>query len=147
MWPWIHVQFPIYILRYNVTYFPYLHREPLFKRYYVTYLQGTMWHSPYLKDTMRHMSHIWMSHVSYMNESCLIYEWVMSHIWMSHSPYLKDTICHMFPIYILRYNVTYLHREPLFARNNVTQSLFERCNETYYACLHREPLFARYNVT
>ena len=91
MWPWIHVQFPIYILRYNVTYFPYLHREPLFKRYYVTYLQGTMWHSPYLKDTMRHMSHIWMSHVSYMNESCLIYEWAMSHIWMSHVSYMNES--------------------------------------------------------
>ena len=31
------------------------------------------------------MSHIWMSHVSHMNESCLTYEWVMSHIWMSPS--------------------------------------------------------------
>ena len=30
------------------------------------------------------MSHVWMSHVSYMNESCLTYEWVMSHIWVSH---------------------------------------------------------------
>ena len=25
-----------------------------------------------------------MSHVSLMNESCLTYEWVMSHVWMSH---------------------------------------------------------------
>ena len=44
------------------------------------------------------VSHIWMRHVSHMNESCLVthrqsrrgwiekctYEWVMSHIWMSH---------------------------------------------------------------
>jgi len=29
------------------------------------------------------MSHIWMSHVTYMNESCQIYEWVMSHICMT----------------------------------------------------------------
>jgi len=28
--------------------------------------------------------HIWMSHVTYVNESCHTYEWVMSHIWMSH---------------------------------------------------------------
>ena len=28
------------------------------------------------------MSHVWMSHVTYMNESCHIYEWVMSHVWM-----------------------------------------------------------------
>jgi len=27
------------------------------------------------------MSHIWMSHVTHMNESCHTYEWVMSHIW------------------------------------------------------------------
>jgi len=30
------------------------------------------------------MSHVWMSHVSRMNESCLTYERVMSHVWMSH---------------------------------------------------------------
>ena len=30
------------------------------------------------------MSHMWMSHVRHMNESCHTYEWVMSHIWMSH---------------------------------------------------------------
>ena len=30
------------------------------------------------------MSHIWMRHVTHMNESCHAYEWVMSHIWMSH---------------------------------------------------------------
>jgi len=68
--------------------------------------------------------HIWMSHVShmnescltyvshmnysccpfcvermlslwYMNESCLTYEWVMSHIWMSH-------VLHMSHIWIIR---------------------------------------------
>ena len=27
-------------------------------------------------------AHIRMSHVSHMNESCLTYEWVMSHIWI-----------------------------------------------------------------
>jgi len=50
------------------------------------------------------MSHIWMSHVtcmneschiyewvmSHMNESCHTYEWVMSHIWMSHNTPPKD---------------------------------------------------------
>ena len=29
------------------------------------------------------MSHLWMSHVTYVNESCHICEWVMSHIWLS----------------------------------------------------------------
>jgi len=27
---------------------------------------------------------IWMSHVTHMNESCRIHEWVMSHLWLSH---------------------------------------------------------------
>jgi len=30
------------------------------------------------------MSHIWMSHVTHMNELCHTYEWVMSHVCMSH---------------------------------------------------------------
>jgi len=30
------------------------------------------------------MSHIWMSRVSHMNESCVTYEWVVCRIWMSH---------------------------------------------------------------
>jgi len=34
---------------------------------------------------VRHMSHSWMSHVSPMNESCFVYEWVMSHLWISHT--------------------------------------------------------------
>jgi len=30
------------------------------------------------------LSHIWMRHITHMNESCHTYEWVMSHIWTSH---------------------------------------------------------------
>jgi len=37
------------------------------------------------------MSHIWMSHVSDMNESCHTYEWVMSHIWMSHVSHMNES--------------------------------------------------------
>jgi len=33
------------------------------------------------------VSHIYISHVTYMNESCHIYEWVMSHIWIRHDTY------------------------------------------------------------
>ena len=33
------------------------------------------------------MSHIWMSHVTHMNESCHTHERVMPHIWMSHPTY------------------------------------------------------------
>ena len=41
------------------------------------------------------MSHIWMSHVTYMNESCHTYEWVMSHIWMSHVTHTNES-CHTY---------------------------------------------------
>jgi len=34
-------------------------------------------------------AHIWMSHVTYMNESCQIHEWVMTHIWLRHEPWLS----------------------------------------------------------
>ena len=41
------------------------------------------------------MSHIWMSHVTHMNESCHTYEWVMSHIWMSHVTHTNES-CHTY---------------------------------------------------
>ena len=37
------------------------------------------------------MSHIWMSHVTHMNESCHTYEWLMSHIWMSHVAHMNES--------------------------------------------------------
>jgi len=39
------------------------------------------------------MSHIWMSHVTHMNESCRTYEWVMLHIWMRHVTHMSES-CH-----------------------------------------------------
>jgi len=37
------------------------------------------------------MSHISMSHVSHINESCLTYQWVMSHIWISHVSHINES--------------------------------------------------------
>jgi len=37
------------------------------------------------------MSHIWMSHFTYSNESCHTYEWVVWHIWMSHGTHLNES--------------------------------------------------------
>jgi len=37
------------------------------------------------------MSHIWMSHVTQMNESCHTCEWVMSHMWMDHVAHAKKS--------------------------------------------------------
>jgi len=36
-------------------------------------------------------SHIGMSQVIHMNESCHTYEWVMSHIWMSHVVLMNES--------------------------------------------------------
>jgi len=41
------------------------------------------------------MSHIWMSHVTHMNESCHTYEWVKSNIWMSHVTHMNES-CHTY---------------------------------------------------
>ena len=41
------------------------------------------------------MSHIRMSHVTHMNESCHTYEWVMSHIQMSHVTHTNEP-CHTY---------------------------------------------------
>ena len=45
------------------------------------------WHHSLIRDAthMWRASCIQKSHVLYMNESCLIYEWLMSHIWMTHA--------------------------------------------------------------
>ena len=37
------------------------------------------------------MSHIWMSHVTHMNESCHTYQRVISQIWMSHDPHMHKS--------------------------------------------------------
>jgi len=47
------------------------------------------------KDRPWAMSHIWMSHVAHMNESCHTYEWAMSHIWMSHVTHMNEP-CHTY---------------------------------------------------
>jgi len=71
------------------------------------YVPKYMWHVGYMclhmqafeaisNMTQWVMSHIWMSHVTHMNESCRTYEWVMSHIWMSHVAHIcMSHVTHM----------------------------------------------------
>jgi len=40
-------------------------------------------------------SHMWISRVSHLNESCHTYEWVMSHIWMRHVTHMNES-CHTY---------------------------------------------------
>jgi len=63
------------------------------------------------------MPHVWMSHVTYMNESCHKYineschisEWVMPHIWMNHATYMNET-CHIHQCVMPHtYNATHGH--------------------------------------
>jgi len=37
------------------------------------------------------LSHIWMRHVTRVNELCHTYTWVISHIWMSHATYMNES--------------------------------------------------------
>ena len=37
------------------------------------------------------MSHIWIRHVTHLNESCHIYERIMQHIWMSHGTHMNTS--------------------------------------------------------
>ena len=41
------------------------------------------------------MSHVRMSHVTHINESCHTYEWVMSHIWRIRDTHMKES-CYMY---------------------------------------------------
>jgi len=43
-----------------------------------------VWRNSFIRDT----TYLYLSH---MNESCLTYEWVMSHIWMRHDSFICDT--------------------------------------------------------
>jgi len=48
------------------------------------YLTFFWFESAHNLELRREMSHVWMSHVTDINESCHTYGWVMSQIWMSH---------------------------------------------------------------
>jgi len=82
------------------------------------------------------MSHVWMSHVPYMNESWHTYEWVklniwtgqkysrisnfaparvMSHVWMSHVTHMNES-CHTYKCVM----------------SHVWMSHVTRINESYY---------------
>jgi len=56
-------------------------------------------------------SHVWMSHVTHINESLHTYEWVMLHIWMSHVTNMNQS-CHTyewFTSHIWMRHVTHMH--------------------------------------
>ena len=50
------------------------------------------------------VSHVWMSHVTCMNDSSHKYEWVMSHVWMSHVTHMIVS-CHMHECVVYHVNV------------------------------------------
>ena len=69
------------------------------------------------------MSHVWMSHVtrmneSRMNESCHTYEWVMSHVWMgnvyvgtSHVSHMNEA-CHTWMKHVSHMNARHTSNTP-----------------------------------
>jgi len=52
------------------------------------------------------MLHIWMSHVTHMDEACHTCEWVISHIWMSQLVMSHIGMSHMYVWYI--WNIWYI---------------------------------------
>ena len=46
-------------------------------------------------DMTRLMSHVWIYHVSHMNESCHTHQWVMVHIWINHVTRMNQS-CHTY---------------------------------------------------
>jgi len=48
---------------------------------------------------MSRVAHVWMHHMTHMNEPCRTYKWVMSHRWMSHVAYCERRI--LLPYYCL----------------------------------------------
>ena len=64
---------------------------------------------------MSHAPHIWMSHVTRMNESCHTSDWVMSqtyecvmsHAWMSHAPHTNESCQTYEKRHVTHMNVSY----------------------------------------
>ena len=54
-----------------------------------------VWHDSFICVTRIWMttSHMWMSHVAHMNETCRTYEWAMSNIWTSHVIHMIESCC------------------------------------------------------
>jgi len=50
------------------------------------------------------MLHVWIGHGAPMNESCRVCEWVMSHIWMSHVAYMEKAMSHMWMRHVAHMN-------------------------------------------
>jgi len=73
------------------------------------------------------MSHIWMSHVTHMNESCLTHEWVMSHM---------NESCH-----------TYEQVMPYTCRSHVTYIRMRRVTHAYQRQSWRRALSVQRHAT
>ena len=61
-----------------------------------------MWHDHPNGDPPRSKHPVQSSHGTRMNESCLIFEWVMSHIWMSHGTHTN--LSHIWMSHVTRKN-------------------------------------------
>jgi len=87
------------------------------------------------------MSHIWMSHVTHMNESCHTYEWVMSHIWMSLVTHMNES-CHTYEwvmshIWMSTVSATHVNVFAThYAHCNTLQLTATHCNTLQHAATH-----------
>jgi len=91
------------------------------------------------------MSHVWMSHVTRMNEACHMYEWVMSRIWLSHVTCMSRVTYKSRTVFIkIMYSscqrsiMAYTHLY-LIARIKLYVS-FAECRLFYRALLQKRPI-------
>ena len=102
-------------------------------------------HVPFSEWVMSHIwtSHMWMSYVTYMNESqlcmrpitimiawCHTYEWVMYHMWMSRIPYVRES-CHNYECVVVHIWMACMHTTTL-------QHAATHCNTLQHAAKHSQ---------
>jgi len=72
-----------------------------------------------------------MSHVTYMNESCRTYAWVMSHGWTSHVTHMNESYC----IHVWCLRVTWRIHKRAITRSCVLHDALMRAPWRIHVCL------------
>jgi len=62
----------------------------------VTYTMNFMNESCHVYEwVMSHLSHTWVSHGTHMSESWHTHEWVMAHTWVSHGTHMNEGLAYL----------------------------------------------------
>ena len=93
----------------------------------------------------RHATHVWIGHVTRMNESCMneschTYEWVVSHKWMSHVTHMNELCytCERVMSHIWIGHVTHAHESChtyVWVTSRICMSHVTHMNGSRYTCV------------